>query len=264
MTAQQKRLKVFLLGDSCIDEYVQVVKRYNPESDADLLTVISPHTRKLGMAENVASCLEKLGVAVTPCMPTDILDMSVKTRYLDMLGNTLVRIDHDRRPSTQPQLVRNIDINTYDAVVISDYNKGWVTTETIEYIIDNFSGPIFLDSKKKNLSDFSGCIIKINEREYKQANVSDANMYVTLGAKGVMHNNLHFPALEVESIDPCGAGDAFLAGLVYGYFQQTTRPGVHYAIVAGAVSTLHIGTYQPTLLDIKQGLVLYDAQNGKS
>lgn len=264
MTAQQKRLKVFLLGDSCIDEYVHVVRRLNPESDADLFTVISSPTRKLGMAENVGACLERLGVSVTPCMPTDMFDMSLKTRYLDIYGNTLVRIDYDRPPRTEPQLVRKVNLNTFDAVVISDYNKGWVTTDTIEYVIKHFSGPIFLDTKKKNLKDFSECIIKINEKEYKQANTTDTSMYVTLGAQGVKHNGLHFPTLEVECIDPCGAGDAFLAGLVYGYFQNTKRPGVHYALVCGAISTTRMGTYQPTLLELEQGLLAYDSQNRQS
>ena len=264
MTAQPKRLKVFLLGDSCIDEYVYVVKKQNPECDTDLLTVVSDHMRKLGMAENVAGCLENLGISVTPCMPTDPFDMSLKTRYVDVNGNTVVRIDHDRRPSTQPQLVRTVNLNSYDAVVISDYNKGWVTTDTINYVIQHFSGPIFLDTKKKNLEEFAGCVIKINEKEYSQANYFDDAMYVTCGERGCFHNGIEFPTLEVGCIDPCGAGDAFLAGLVYGSLQNTMRPAVHYALVCGAISTTYLGTYQPTLLELEQGLVIYDAQQGYS
>ena len=264
MTVQQKRLKVFLLGDSCIDEYVYVTSKTNPESPAPLL-VASDHIRKLGMAENVGACLERLGFTVTPCMPSAITDLSLKTRYIDEHGNTLVRIDHDRRPVTQPQLVKNVDLNTFDAVVISDYDKGWVTTETIKYVMHNFSGPVFLDTKKPNLDDFNKCIIKVNQKEFNAATKSQfAPVYVTLGSEGAIHAGIKYPTLKVECVDPCGAGDAFLAGLVYGYFQQTWRPSIHYALVCGAVSTTKLGTYQPTLLDLQRGLTIYDAQNGLS
>ncbi len=262
MTVQQKRLKVFLLGDSCIDEYVYVTKRHNPEAPCDLL-MAGDHIRKLGMAENVGQCLERLGVVVTPCMPSAITDLSLKTRYVDQYGNTLVRIDHDRTPITQPQLVKNVDLNTFDAVVISDYNKGWVTTETIKYVMNSFSGPIFLDTKKPNLGDFDKCIIKVNEKEFNSATISPLSpCYVTLGANGALYGGAQYPTLKVECVDACGAGDAFLAGLVYGYFQNTWRPSVHYALVAGAISTTKHGTYQPTLQDIQLGLQQYDTQNG--
>ncbi len=46
-------------------------------------------------------------------------------------------------------------IDTYDAIVISDYNKGFLTYEQIAKIISSSSGPVFIDTKKTQLADIS-------------------------------------------------------------------------------------------------------------
>lgn len=260
MTAQQRRLKVFLLGDSCVDQYVHIQEqKHNPECAAPLL-MAGEVFRKMGMAENVALCLERLNIIVTPCMPTDLVDLSVKTRYVDSGGNTIFRVDVDRQSESKPNLVKSVNLNNFDAVVISDYNKGFVSTETIKYVTDNFRGPIFLDTKKHNLQDFSDCIIKINEKEYGDAQETTAQLYVTLGERGLWYLNKTYPTLKVQCADPCGAGDAFLAGLVYGYFQCTTYKSFEYALVNAAISTTRRGTYAPTLQELEKGLLQYDTQ----
>ena len=111
----------------------------------------------------------------------------------------------------------------YDAIIISDYCKGFLEEEDIQHICEN-NNNVFVDTKKKlgkwvEFADF----IKINELEYKKNHelLSDKGfkekLIVTLGSKGCRWNGKEFPVEEVPVKDVSGAGDTFLAGLVRGY-----------------------------------------------
>ena len=93
----------------------------------------------------------------------------------------------------------NIDtlppLNQYDAIIISDYNKGFISALSVRHIINNFQNPIFVDSKKRDLSIYEDCIIKINEQERQNVELlpNKAEIIVTLGSAGALWNGKKIP-----------------------------------------------------------------------
>ena len=115
------------------------------------------------------------------------------------------------------------DAVDYDAIVISDYNKGFLSTKDIEAWIERSTCPIFLDTKKKlgfwcQHADF----IKINEHEWEQSKPCNYNnVIVTMGSKGAIYNNKKYPVKsKVKVSNVSGAGDTFVAGLVYNWINS--------------------------------------------
>jgi bifunctional ADP-heptose synthase (sugar kinase/adenylyltransferase) len=203
----------------------------------------SHEERKPGMAGNVARNLEALGCDV------DYLhgETSTKTRLIDIRSKQqIVRVDNDIQ--SQPLEFVTAIPDVYDAVVVSDYDKGTVSYELIEGLIA-LSIPIFIDTKKTDLERLQGAWVKINELEYSKIKTECSGLIVTLGSKGaiVPHHDLSFPAPRVEVSDVCGAGDTFLAALVSEYLaQQDIAPAIEYAIKAASVTVQHLGVYAPT------------------
>ena len=243
--------KIILIGDNCIDQYQYgTVDRISPEAPVPVFKPERNETRP-GMAANVQKNLEALGLTVDAYLG----QASTKTRLIDTRSRQhIARIDQD--VDATPINISEIDLTHAHAVVISDYDKGAVTYEMVEQIIDRFAGPIFVDSKKHNLSRFDGCIVKINENEYRSRTSINDNLIVTLGARGAMwkkyNSETFFDAETVEIADVCGAGDTFLAALVYQYLKLKNIPdAIKFAIRASAVTVQHIGVYAPTPKEIK-------------
>jgi D-beta-D-heptose 7-phosphate kinase/D-beta-D-heptose 1-phosphate adenosyltransferase len=143
-----------------------------------------------------------------------------------------------------------------DAIVISDYNKGLVSYELIEELRTVFHGPIFIDTKKTDLQRFNGCIVKINELEYKNSVSVNDSLIVTLGDKGACYKTpeteIRCPSEQVEVTDVCGAGDTFLASLVYKYLlTNSMTDSIEFANRAASVTVRHMGVYAPTIEEIK-------------
>lgn len=209
-------MKILVIGDACIDEYrYGEIKRVNPEASAPLLT-FQDSEEKLGMAFNVATNLQAFGVEVTLAVSENI---SRKIRYIDRrTGEHLLRVDHD--VEAQPYGF-DVPLKGFDAVVISDYNKGFVWDETIKELRHQFIGPIYMDTKKKNLADFPGIFVKINQRElYESTSIPEQNkLIVTYGSKGCGYMDKMYPAKPIEVVDVCGAGDVFLAAMVFKHMQ---------------------------------------------
>ena len=123
-TQQQKQFKILLIGDSCTDVYQYgVVDRISPEAPVPIFVKHSSET-KLGMVHNVAINLSNLGCDVHIISGKD----STKTRLIDIRSKQqIVRIDDDVYSNTINYKVCNL--NKFDAVVISDYNKGSISYE---------------------------------------------------------------------------------------------------------------------------------------
>ena len=246
-TQQPKQFNILLIGDDCIDVYQYgTVDRISPEAPVPVFT-LSYEERKPGMAHNVMKNLEALGCNVTYLATKE---SSTKTRLIDIRSKQqIVRIDLDAKPIP-------IEFDTaippiYDAIVISDYNKGSVTYELIEELRREFKGPIFVDTKKTDLSRFEGCVIKINQSEYQKAVSFATDMIITQGAKGAIYQGNIIMSPIVEVADVCGAGDTFLSALVYKYLETDSIDiAINFANRASAVTVQHIGVYAPTLEEI--------------
>ena len=243
-------MKVLLIGDSCEDRYFYGdVKRLNPEAPVPILEYKRGVTSK-GMVWNVRENLRSFGVEVyTSTHPEEI----IKTRYIDEKSNQQI-MRYDEEPTIEPL---SFDFptewnNLYDALVISDYDKGFLTTEKIFELTSRFTGPVFIDSKKTNLP--ADAYIKVNELEYERmAYCNYENLIITRGGEGAEYKGDLYPAEKVKVFDVVGAGDTFLAALTYGYLKYgTIEEAIPLANKAAAVAVSHRGTYVLTEEDVKK------------
>ncbi len=250
---QYDPIKVFLLGDSCTDEYITgTVERLSPEAPVPVIKSVNTKIVP-GMAANVELNLKRLGMDVD--FDTNV-EKIIKARYIDQRsGQHLLRVD------TEPDLLGwsgllPDDMSQYDAIIISDYNKGYLTYEHIELIIERAQCPVFIDTKKPDLSRFHGAYVKINELEYNNRFSINDKLIVTLGARGAMlkqHNKeLFFGTEQVEIMDVCGCGDTFLAALAYQYIHtKNINDAIVFANSAASVTVQHRGNYAPALEEIQ-------------
>ena len=157
---------------------------------------------------------------------------------------------------------RSGEIHTSDYVV-ADTN---ITEDAIRWLMENVTAPLFIDgvSSTKAFRVINALTkaklpylhtLKLNLKEalavtqaqtYAEAaqtllNKGVAHVYITLGAEGVYCRNAAeewlYPALPGEIVNTTGAGDAFLAGVVYAYakgldFPQTAQYGLMAARAA--------------------------------
>jgi bifunctional ADP-heptose synthase (sugar kinase/adenylyltransferase) len=149
---------------------------------------------------------------------------------------------------THPVDIIKFSSSDYDAIVISDYDKGTVTYELVEDIIRGSTCPVYIDTKKKNLKRFEGAIVKINSLEYNQATSHPTELVVTTGKAGARYKDKIFPAPHIEVTDVCGAGDTFLASLVYFHLVSGNLDlAIPLANKASSITVQKIGTYAPTM-----------------
>ena len=233
-------MKVLLLGDSCEDEYIYGrCTRISPEAPVPVLDYAKIKTTS-GMAGNVCLNLQAFGIDITFLTNNEQL---VKTRFIDEKSNQqILRVDNEEK--IRPLLIP-VSTDGFDAVVISDYNKGYLTTEKIFEIVESATCPVFIDSKKTILPNKSNCFIKINDVEYENLdNYNIENLIVTKGSEGCIYNNILYPSEKVKVFDVVGAGDTFLSALVFGYI---TTNDIDYSLMLGnkaaAIAVQHSGTY---------------------
>ena len=242
-------MKILLIGDNGIDQYqFGTVTRISPEAPVPVLNYTHTVT-KPGMAANVEDNLLKLGCEVDFVHG---VKTCIKTRVIDSkTGQHLVRIDQDIPSKAVKIDYANID--QYNAIIVSDYNKGSVEYETIENLRKNYSGPIFVDTKKSDLARFQGCFVKINQVEYEAAKTYPTDLIITLGRDGVRYQEHKFSTPQVEAFDVCGAGDTFLSALAYNFvLSADILAAIRFATRAASVTIQHIGVYSPTLAEIEQ------------
>ena len=242
-------MKILLVGDNGIDQYqFGTVTRISPEAPVPVLNYTHTVT-KPGMAANVKDNLLKLGCEVDFVHG---VKTCIKTRVIDSkTGQHLVRIDQDI-PSKAVK-IDYTDIDKYNAIIVSDYNKGSIEYETVEHLRKNYPGPIFVDTKKTDLARFEGCYVKINAVESAAAKTVPTELIVTLGRDGVKYKDYKFSTPQVEAFDVCGAGDTFLSALAYNYvLSQDIVSAIKFATRAASITIQHIGVYSPTLEEIEQ------------
>ena len=219
--------RILVIGDSNIDEFIYTnTLRLCPEGPVPVLDF---HHKKSngGMALNVLANLRSLGANCQIITNDNWLEVK-KTRYVDIKTNHLFfRVDSKSKIESIPkEKLDKESLSKYDAIIISDYDKGFLSKEDIKKIAE--SHPLtFLDTKK-TLGEWAKAItfIKINHHEYllsskeiKDFNLKD-KIIQTIGEKGAEFKGISYPVKQVEVKDLSGAGDTFLAGLVYRYISN--------------------------------------------
>lgn len=218
--------KVLVIGDSCIDIFKYgICDRICPEAP---VPVFSP-TRNImnsGMTSNVFTNLVALGI---DCKIITNAGTPKKIRFIDEVSNQmLMRVDkNDTIKKVKSERIESIKFDDYKAIVISDYNKGFLGYDDIAYIAGNH--PLtFMDTKKK-LGHWCNEItyIKINNKEYEENedylnNGYKNNIIVTKGGEGAVLNFSQIFSIKNEHPvrDLTGAGDTFLAALVAKYIEN--------------------------------------------
>ena len=214
-------MKILVVGDSCIDVFrYGEVNRLAPEAP---VPVIKPdkETSNPGMAGNVVANLKALGADVD--FVTNETEIR-KVRYVcSKYNHMLLRVDEN--DTCEPFNIGSLYLNKYDAVVISDYCKGFLSEEDIKTISQFYQSTIFLDTKKV-LGDWAHNVdfIKINSVEYNKSkeqvdnnSILQSKTIITRGKYGCNYQGKNYPTQEVPVKDVSGAGDTFLAGLVVEY-----------------------------------------------
>ena len=240
--------RVLVIGDSCEDIYhYGTCDRLSPEAPVPVLKLKRLES-KPGMCLNVAKNLEGLGIAVKVITQKKAIK---KHRFIDDKHHVhLLRVDED--PDDLDEIciqdVRDeLEKTTYDAVVISDYNKGFISQSLAAQLVKSLGNNLtFVDSKKHDLRPYSDCIIKVNQKEKDAIKNLPENyeLIVTLGEDGASWRDRKYPTKKTQMHDVCGAGDTFIAGLVYMYLQTSSfEDAITFANRCASMSVSHFGNF---------------------
>lgn len=270
------RKKILVVGDIMVDRYTYVrTERTCPDAPVPVWDELRTEIR-LGGAANVANNLvslidgqdvdvylagivgndmkwkiEETGIKTLFC---NVGPSIVKHRYVDVDGTRIIgRFDNFKQFSDEATalfcdtLVAEWRHEKFDAVILSDYRMGTIAARLAEDICRYHECPVYVDSKRKNLSMFSGAsLVKLNESEFvDQLSCRDYECVeslfdvcvVTRGPKGaelrtyeqeenrVMTGvieakytirSIEFPLVQkIDAVDVTGCGDTFMAALVY-------------------------------------------------
>jgi bifunctional ADP-heptose synthase (sugar kinase/adenylyltransferase) len=246
----EKYHKILVIGDSCEDIYQYgTCDRLSPEAPVPILKLNRTEI-KPGMCMNVAKNLEGLGLKV------DVLTHKKKIKKYRFVEEKrlvhLLRVDEEDCPVDSlvwddvESLLKNQE---YDAIVISDYNKGFIKDDLCRKLVEFVDGktPFFVDTKKQDISCYSGCIVKVNKFEkenIKKFPDSNYELIVTLGEEGAFWNGKIYPTKKSKLYDVCGAGDTFLAALVYSYVSNSSlENSIEFANKCASLSVTHFGNF---------------------
>jgi bifunctional ADP-heptose synthase (sugar kinase/adenylyltransferase) len=228
-------MTVLVIGEVCTDVFIYgEIKRLSPEAPVPVLNPVKEVSND-GMAKNV---LNNVAALKTEVFSVTNKNSIRKVRYVDYKSNQLVlRVDeHDFCDRIEKDVLLGIKDNvsymslvgkhTFDAIIISDYCKGFLKEDDIQYICENNKN-VFVDTKKE-LGDWinSATYLKINSLEYakntkffENSNVIDKTI-VTKGNEGCLFQGKIYPTEDVPVKDISGAGDTFIAALVVEYIKS--------------------------------------------
>ncbi len=213
--------RVIVIGESCRDIFVYCsANRLAPDLPVPVLQVES-ETSNPGMAANVCRNIQAIGLDAELFTNLDWQSIS-KTRYMHSQTNHMfLRVDTPHNIEAAPHLP---SLKDFEAVVISDYNKGFLSEELISKICS--SHPlVFLDTKKPlNSWAEQATYIKINDFEFNRSLKTMSqqlreNVIHTIGMGGAIYKGVTYPVRPVEVVDSSGAGDAFMASLVCNFLK---------------------------------------------
>ena len=216
-------------------------------------------SEELGSTKNtIQEFFENSSLNLNPIISKESLRIPIKIRYY-VDSHYFMREDIEDN-ITKNKFVLSEDyldkiLAKNNLIVVSDYQKGFINTTSLQQIISKCSEkdiPVFIDTKNKNPDAITNAFcLKINRTEFeslfkvdkyisedqiedlkklidiKRKKAKIRNLIVTIGSKGSILANkkgvFHVPASMIEVIDLTGAGDAFLAALVYSYINKIKK-----------------------------------------
>ena len=293
--------KILVVGDSILDKYYYgEVERISPEAPIPINHVLKIKN-KLGGAANVANNLQKLNCQVS--IMTHIgndkngIDLlkefnGIKvipfysnqptTTKIRIIGNNqqMLRLDFEEQLQIENEnmIINQIkeNIRDKDAVIISDYDKGFCTRNICQSIIKSnklviidpkgedwskYKNASYITPNIKELSD--ACLLKIkNEDKNIEINaikiINKLNLQgllVTRSEKGlsiISKNKVdHLLAKEKEVRDVTGCGDTALAVFTMAKANGINdKEAAHLANLAAGITVTKVGTYCPLLSEV--------------
>lgn len=240
--------KVLLIGDSCEDEYIYGrCDGISPEAPVPIMKFSKVET-KAGMAGNVCLNLQVFGIDVTFLTNSEKI---TRTRFIDSrTSNQILRVDNEEK--IRPLLLP-LSTDNFDAVLVSDYDKGYVTESKLFELVKSSDCPVFVHSKKTLLPNKENCFVIINEDEYEKldSNHYIDNLILIKGLEGCIYKNTMYPSEKNNVCDRVGVDDIFLSSLVYGYLKHNNiDKALMLANKAYAISSQQTGTYVLTEKDV--------------
>jgi len=254
--------RVLVIGDVIIDRYITgTSNRLSPEAPVPVVEHQST-TEFQGGAGLVFENLKKLKLDV------ELYDTkqpsSLKTRLI-CDGHYVTRIDEDVVADSDEVLdvVLADTFESYDYVILSDYNKGILkhSNKIIEHI-NSFGCKVIVDPKKSAAEYQGAWLVKPNGKEFDQFCFADwqGNIVTTRADRHVQARiageEYNIPVDTVEVSDVTGAGDCFLAALVYGFVKgYDYKKSLEVAVRGSRKSVSHNGTYLLKVEDLEQKTV---------
>ena len=259
-----------VIGDIMLDHYVSGdVKRLSPEAPVPIVNV-NDYVYKIGGAGNVALNLSGLGISTYivgeignddsgEILKDLFKESGISTKHIiKKKGSTttktrimsgqqqMVRLDYDEISTgpnkTELKKILKIISNGPSVIIISDYEKGFLTSSLLTNIIkaaNKKNIPVLVDPKGKDLEKYRGATaITPNKKEaYSLANLTDKDQNILdislkkiikkydfnfiamtqgdFGIKYITSNKVEeFPTRASEQVfDVSGAGDTVIATL---------------------------------------------------
>ena len=290
-------IKVLVVGDFMIDHYIiGESNRMSPEAP---VPVVVPKKEYVipGGAGNVAMNMSSLGAQVS-CVGVigddswgekllSILnEKGIDSTYIDKIKDfkttlkqriysndrQIVRIDNEEILKQKCSFMDE-KFNNYDVIILSDYNKGVLTTNWFQ---KPENATVFLDPKKSFIN-FNQCdIITPNLNELKQLSgnniiseedikesckmiLNKYNLKYIIAKKGdegitIIGNNdyvKHLKAKFVEAPDVTGAGDTVISSISLAFaVTNNIEKSAEFAIYSSALAVSKLGTATVTIDEI--------------
>ena len=258
---------IAVMGDPMLDYYhFGHVNRLSPEAPVPVFIEDKVNLRD-GGAANVAANLSALGCQVLQIFPTS--PWTMKHRYL-VGSQQLFRIDSDRNHSGCLDWGRQqggLELKDCQALVISDYARGWCTAERCAYHLAGAEAlgiPVVVDPKGVEWAKYAGatviCPNHLELEERRRFDFTRNSPHTTFhtilekrGADGMRLarfdpiSNLvvedYFPARARHVFDVTGAGDTVTAVVAAALAVRCEMPiAAELANIAAGIVVGEVGT----------------------
>lgn len=246
--------RVLVIGDAMVDRYsFGRVTRLSPEAPVPIF-VEERRENRPGGAANVEAQLRALGAYATLAAGPQAC---VKHRYL-VGSHQMFRVDDDCAPiAPDAHRLHHIvqQLHEFNAVILSDYAKGWVSGALAREVIGRSVQqgiPVLVDPKGTDWRKYLGCTVLCpNEAEWAANPVGVGEFDCVLhkrGAEGMRllrrgEPPLHLPAHARHVFDVTGAGDTVIAVLAAALAAGAAiEDAAHLAALAAAHVVGEVGT----------------------